>query len=62
MGAGASIEQEEAKQRVQCDELFDSFNVSGNDGKINYLELKKGYVFCWSNNVFSCEVVFTSHL
>jgi len=41
MGAGASIEQDEAKQKAQCDELYDTFNKSGDT--LNYMEIKKGF-------------------
>jgi len=47
MGAGASIEQDdEAKQREQCDALYDEFNkLKGGVGaeSLNYMELKKGF-------------------
>lgn len=42
MGAGASIETDEAKQREQCDGLFDKIDKM-NNGKLNYMELKKGF-------------------
>jgi len=42
MGAGASIEADEAKQREQCDELFTKIDKMAN-GQLNYMELKKGF-------------------
>ena len=37
------IEQDAAKQKVQCDELYDTFNNSGTEeDTLNYMEIKKG--------------------